>query len=163
VLVRLAQRADAAAIADIYNQGIADRVATFEVRLRTTAQLEEKLADLRYPVVVADEGRVLGWAGLSEYSPRECYRGVADFSVYLDRSARGRGLGKRLLEALLTEASRAGFWKVTSRVFVKNAVSRALCSSCGFREVGVHHKHAQLDGEWLDVVTVERLIPENQR
>src|SRR5262245_53690711 len=92
---RLATPADAAAIADIYNQGIADRGATFETRPRTPAEIADKLQDAGpYPTLVAeDEGRILGWAALSGYRPRECYAGIAEFSIYLDRAARGRGVG----------------------------------------------------------------------
>ena len=102
-----------------------------------------------------------GWAGLSSYRARACYAGIAEFSIYLDRNARGRGIGRQLLAALVDAARGRGYWKLVSRVFPANAASRALCRACGFREVGVYEKHAQLDGQWMDVVIVERLIPEN--
>jgi phosphinothricin acetyltransferase len=98
---------------------------------------------------------------LSRYRPRECYAGIAEFSIYLDRSARGRGLGRQLLSALIDVAREHGYWKLVSRIFPSNAGSRALCRSCGFREVGTYEKHGRLDGQWRDVVIVERLIPEN--
>jgi phosphinothricin acetyltransferase len=161
--IRLAQVTDAAAIAAIYNQGIAERGATFETIPRTVADLEERLADVgRYPLLVAEDsgGRVLGWAGLSSYRSRECYAGIAEFSIYLDCTARGRGVGRRLLTALADTAARRSFWKLVSRIFPFNAASRALCRACGFREVGTYEKHARLDGEWLDVIIVERsLLP----
>ena len=161
--IRLAAAGDAAAIADIYNQGIADRGATFETELRTAEQIAVRLRDTEWPLLVVTEGpAVLGWAGLSRYRPRACYAGIAEFAIYLDRSARGRGLGRDLLQALTDEARRRGFWKLVSRIFPFNAASRALCRAAGFREVGVYEKHACLDGQWLDVVIVERLIPENQ-
>ena len=118
----------------------------------------------RYPtlVMVNDADEVVAWAGLSSYRSRACYDGIADFSIYLDRSVRGQGLGKVLLQALLDEAQARGFWKVLSRIFTFNAASLALCSSCGFREVGVYEKHACLEGRWLDCVIVEHLIPANQ-
>lgn len=116
-----------------------------------------------YPLVVAvdDAGRVVGWAGLSGYRPRDCYAGIGEFSVYLAADARGRGLGRELLGALIDIARERGYWKLLSRIFLFNAASRALCRACGFREVGIYEKHGQLDGRWLDVVIVERLIPEN--
>ena len=102
-----------------------------------------------------------GWAALSIYRSRPCYAGIAEFSIYLDRAARGRGVGRQLLAALIDAARDRGYWKLVSRVFPFNTASRALCRSCGFREVGIYEKHGCLDGVWLDVVVVERLIPEN--
>lgn len=161
--IRHATADDAAAIAGIYNQGIEDRGATFETEPRTEADIRARLAGAaRQPLLVlAEDGVVLGWAGLSGYRDRPCYAGIAEFSIYLDRTARGRGLGRRLLEALVDAARQAGYWKLVSRVFPFNDASRALCRSSGFREVGTYEKHGRLDGRWLDVVIVERLIPEN--
>jgi len=156
---RPAGPADAAAIARIYNQGIADRIATFETRRRTPDEVAAWF-DGRHPVVVVEAGgRVIAFASTFVYRPRECYAGVAEFSVYVERGARGQGAGRLALEALLAEAERAGFWKLVSRVFVENAASRRLLASLGFREVGVYEKHGKLDGAWRDVVIVERLIP----
>ena len=151
---------DAAAVAAIYNQGIAERGATFETEPRTAADLVPRLTDPRYPVLVAVDaaGGVLGWAGLSAYRPRDCYAGIAEFSIYLDAAARGRGVGRTLLSALIDIAEQAGFWKLVSRVFPFNTASRALCRACGFREVGLYERHGRLDGRWLDVVIVERLL-----
>jgi phosphinothricin acetyltransferase len=163
IAIRAATEGDARAIADIYNQGIEERGATFETALRSADEILAKLADgARFPLLVAgDEGEVLGWAGLSPYRPRSCYGGIAEFSIYLERSARGRGLGRQLLMSLIDLARDRGYWKLVSRIFPFNAASRALCHTCGFREVGVYEKHGCLDGQWLDVVIVERLIPEN--
>jgi len=162
ITIRAANGRDAEAIARIYNQGIEDRGATFETAPRSAADIESKIADSRHPLlVVEEEGRVLGWAGLSAYRARPCYAGIAEFSIYLDRTARGRGLGRRLLGGLVDAARERGYWKLVSRIFAFNTASRALCKSCGFREVGVYEKHGRLDGAWLDVVIVERVIPEN--
>jgi phosphinothricin acetyltransferase len=155
---RPATLADAAAIARIYNQGIEDRVATFETRLRTVADIE-KWFDGRHPVVVVeDEAGVQAFAATSTYRPRECYGGIAEFSVYVARETRGHGAGRLAMQALLEAARQAGYWKVLSRIFPENTASRELCRSLGFREVGVYEKHAQLDGVWRDVVIVERLV-----
>jgi phosphinothricin acetyltransferase len=161
--LRAARVDDAEAIADIYNQGIAGRGATFETAPKTADDIRARLVGHdALPLIVADEaGSVIGWAGLSGYRPRACYAGIAEFSIYVDQAARGRGVGRRLLEALVGAARDRGCWKLVSRVFPFNTASRALCRSCGFREVGVYEKHGQLDGRWLDVVIVERLIPEN--
>lgn len=165
-LIRPARPSDSPAVTAIYNQGIAERRATFETRPRQVGDMAARIADTtRYPMIVAvDEvDRPIGWGGLSGYRPRECYAGIAEISVYLDRSARGCGLGRRMLDALVLAARDAGYWKLVSRVFTFNAASRAICRASGFREVGIYEKHAQLEGEWLDVVIVERLIPENLR
>jgi len=156
--VRLATVADAGSIAAIYNDGIEDRVATFETRLRTADDIEAWF-DGRHPILVADDGTaVVGFASTSTYRPRDAYAGVAEFGVYVARSSRGEGIGRALMEALADEAAARGFWKLVSRVFVENAASRALLMSVGFREVGIYHRHGKLDGAWRDVVIVERLI-----
>jgi L-amino acid N-acyltransferase YncA len=164
IVVRPVDERDAEAVARIYNEGIADRVATFETEPRSA---EDRLNVIReskgrYAFVVAeDEGRVVGWASTSLYRSRPCYRGVAEFSIYVGREARGRGVGRPLLEGLIDQAEAMGFWKLLSRVFPDNTASRALCQRMGFREVGVYEKHAKLDGVWRDVIIVERLIPNN--
>ncbi len=158
---RPATLADAEAIATIYNDGIADRIATFETRPRAAEDVRAWFGG-RYPVVVVEEGEtLLAFASTSSYSPRECYAGIAEFSVYVARAARGRGAGRAAMLALIAAAEAAGFWKLVSRVFVENGASRALLLSVGFREVGVHQHHARLDGIWRDVVVVERLLPAN--
>ena len=149
---------DREAIARIYNAGISERAYTFETRPRTVEEIGQWLGG-RFPVVVVEEaGRVVAFASTGAYSPRECYAGVADFSVYVAPEARGRGAGRTALQALLTAAEAAGFHKLTSRVFATNATSRDMLTKLGFREVGLHQKHARLDGVWHDIVVVERLL-----
>jgi L-amino acid N-acyltransferase YncA len=161
--IRRAGISDAAAIAQIYNQGIEDRAATFETRQRTPEDIEVWF-DGRHPIVVAEQdGIIIAFASTSSYRPRDCYAGIAEFSVYVARDQRGKGAGRLVMEALLAEAERAGFWKLLSRVFPENTASRALLRTLGFREVGVYEKHAQLDDEWRDVVIVERLLTANQQ
>lgn len=156
--LRLATPDDAAVIATIYNQGIEDRVATFETRLRTPEEIEQWFDGVHPIVVLETDQQVIAFASTSLYRPRPCYTGIAEFSVYVERAWRGRGAGRLALEGLLEEAEKAGFWKLVSRVFVENTASRALLRRLGFREVGVYEKHAQLDGVWRDVVIVERLL-----
>jgi phosphinothricin acetyltransferase len=158
---RPAELRDASAIADIYNQGIEDRLATFETEPRTAEAVEGLLGARagRYPaVVVEDSGHVLGFAWMSEYRPRDAYAGVAEVSIYVGRAARGQGVGRLALGALITEAEGRGFWKLVSRIFPENQASRRLCAALGFREVGVYRRHGQLDGKWMDCVIVERLL-----
>ena len=161
--IRTASVDDAPAIAEIYNQGIEDRVATFETERRSADQRAwVKAIAGRYPGIVAQiDGEIIGWAGAGPYRERECYGGIGEFSMYVRRDWRGRGVGDLLVAALISEAERLGLWKLLSRIFTFNEASRALCRKHGFREVGVYEKHARLDGRWLDVVIVERLISSN--
>jgi phosphinothricin acetyltransferase len=159
---RPARRADAEAIAAIYNEGIEDRLATFETRPRTPADAAAWL-DAGIPLVVVEDGDdVVAWASAAPYRPeREAYAGVGDFSVYVARPLRGRGAGRVAMEALVAEARGRGLWKLVGRVFPENEASLALCRALGFREVGTYRRHAKLDGEWRDVVVVERLLDED--
>jgi phosphinothricin acetyltransferase len=157
---RSATLADTAAIARIYNEGIEDRIATFETRPRTPADVAAWIRGVHPVVVVEESGSVVAFASTSTYRPRECYAGVADFSVYAARAARGRGAGRVAMEALMDAAAKAGFRKLVSRVFVENTASRTLLRSAGFREVGTYERHGKLDGTWHDVVIVEKLLGE---
>jgi phosphinothricin acetyltransferase len=160
---RPATPADAERIAQIYNEGIEDRVGTFETRPRTTDDIRAWF-DGRHPIVVVEEdGAVIAFASTSTYRPRDAYAGIAEFSVYVARAGRGHGAGAAAMRALIDAARPAGIWKLVSRIFIENTASRRLMTSMGFREVGIYEKHARLDGQWRDVVIVERLIPENIR
>jgi phosphinothricin acetyltransferase len=156
---RLATPDDAPAIASIYNQGIEDRIATFETRLRSEADVRAWFEDTAHPIiVVVDEHRVVAYATTSLYRPRKCYAGIAEFGVYVARDTRGKGAGRQAMLALFEAARARGFWKLLSRIFVENTASRALMQSVGFREVGIYEKHGQLDGIWRDCVIVEKLL-----
>jgi phosphinothricin acetyltransferase len=160
---RLATVADAAAIVQIYNQGIDDRIATLETEPRSVEQMEATLREKgdRYPTVVVErDGEVVAWAGFGSYRSRPCYAGIGEHSVYVAREARGLGAGLVALEALLDVAEECGFWKLASRIFPENTASLALHRKAGFREVGVYRRHAKLDGEWRDCVVVEKLLGE---
>lgn len=159
--VRLATTADAGAIAAIYNQGIEDRVGTFETAMRP-AEAIVSWFDGRHPIVVAEQDdEVIAYASTSSYRNRPCYAGIAEFSVYVRRDWRGKGAGSMALARLLQECEEAGFWKLISRVFVENTASRGLLRRFHFREVGIYEKHGQLDGLWRDVVIVEYLFTRN--
>ncbi|MBE2316603.1 N-acetyltransferase [Solirubrobacter sp. CPCC 204708] len=158
--IRPATAADAAQIVAIYNHGIAERQATFETRPRSTDDVAEWLAARRPFLVATDGDAVLGFARVSAYSTRAAYAGVGEHTVYVSHTARGRGVGVALLNALADAATQAGYHKLTSRVFATNAASLALHRKAGFTEVGVQRRHAQLDGEWKDTVLVERLLGE---
>jgi L-amino acid N-acyltransferase YncA len=161
-VVRAGVAGDAASICAIYNQGIEERIATFETRLRTPADIEGWFSPGALPVVVAEEdSRVLGFASSSSYSTRECYNGIREFSIYVDRKARGKGLSRLLLLALSEATVRSGGWKLTSRIFPENVASLEACRAAGFRVVGTHFRHAKLDGVWRDVVTIEKLLDQD--
>jgi L-amino acid N-acyltransferase YncA len=152
MLPRSATPDDAEAIALIYNQGIDDRIATFETMPRSAEDIR-RWFDGKHPIVVIeDTGKVIAFASTSTYRPRDCYSGIAEFSVYVAREARGRGAGRLAMQALIEAAERARFWKLVSRVFLDNVASRRLLESLGFREVGIYEKHGKLDGVWRDVV-----------
>ena len=160
---RIATVADAEAIARIYNEGIADRIATFETEARTPAQMASALTDKgdRYPTVVVERaGAVVAWAGAGAYRSRPAYAGVAEHSVYVARAARGTGAGRAALEELCRAYAERGFWKIVSRIFPENTASLQLHERCGFRVVGVYRRHGRLEGVWRDCVIVERLLGE---
>jgi L-amino acid N-acyltransferase YncA len=155
--VRPAVAGDAASVAAIYNEGIEDRVATFETSPRSPEEVAAWLSSL--PFVVAERnGRVVGFARVAPYSDRCVYEGVGEHGVYVARSARGTGIGRLLLADVCASAERAGLYKLTARILTDNAASLAVHRASGFREVGVQLRHGRLDGEWKDVMLVERLL-----
>jgi phosphinothricin acetyltransferase len=160
VRVREADPGDAEAIALIYNEGIEERQATFDTRPRTAAEMGERLGDAGAPPFLVAElnGRVAGWARVSPTSSRECYAGVGEASIYVGRGHRAAGVGRALLEALAAAAERAGYWKLVGLVFPTNAASVGLLRAVGFRDVGMHRRHGRLEGEWRDVLVLERLL-----
>jgi phosphinothricin acetyltransferase len=158
-IVRRAVPVDAEAICAIYNAAIEERGSTFETSTRSAADFEPKIDDARFPLLVCETGGgISGWAGLASYSTRACYAGIGEASVYVGPDARGRGLGTMLAEALAAAAEDRGFHKLLGKLFTENEASVRLCSRCGFREVGIHRRHGQLDSEWRDVLVVERLL-----
>ena len=159
--VRRATVADAEAICRIYNQGIEDRVATLETELRTPEERRQWLAGRspRHPVIVAEaNGEVVGWGSLNVFNPREAYRFVADFSVYVERAWRGKGVGKVVLERLVELAREHGFHKMVLSAFPTNTGGMALYERLGFRTVGVYREQGMLDGKWVDTIIMEKLL-----
>jgi L-amino acid N-acyltransferase YncA len=156
---RAATLADAAAIAAIYNEGIADRIATFETEPRTAGQIAGWFTGRRLVMVAETEKtEPVAFAASFPYSARPCYAGISEFSVYVRRDSRGRGAGRSVLAALIEAAADAGLHKLTSRVFPENIASRALLKGLGFEEIGIHRRHGKLDGVWRDCVIVERSL-----
>jgi L-amino acid N-acyltransferase YncA len=157
--IRRARASDAERLAEIFNQGIEDRVATFETRPQSPEALTGLIAAAP-PLIVAEiDGAVVGWAKVAAYEDRhDYYVGIGEATLYIAREARGRGIGGALLDALASEAARAGYHKLVGKIFTSNEASIAMVRNCGWREVGVHKRHGQLDGEWKDVLVVERLL-----
>lgn len=161
ISIRGARREDLPAITRIYNDGIRDRVATLETAERTEEERGEWLAarDERTPVYVAvREGEVVGWGSLNRFNPRPAYRFVADFSVYVDRAARGGGVGGVLLEHLVRMARELGYHKLVLSAFPSNERGMRLYRRFGFREVGIYREQGVLDGQWVDTVVMELLL-----
>jgi phosphinothricin acetyltransferase len=157
--IRAARRADAEAICAIYNAAIAERVATFETSPSSPEDLDWAIGEERFALLVAElDGKVLGWAGLSPYSRRAWYSGVAEASVYVDAAARRAGVGAALTDALAKAAAAGGFHKLIAKLFTGNAASIRLFERCGFESVGIHRRHGTLDGRWLDVLLMERSL-----
>lgn len=160
--VRLAAVDDAEAISRIYNQGIEDRVATLETEPRTPEERRRWLAGRspRHPVIVAENehGEVVGWGSLNPFNPRDAYRYVADFSVYAERSYRGKGVGTALLTRLIELGREHGFHKLVLSAFPSNTGGMALYAKLGFRTVGVYREQGLLDGQWVDTIAMEKLL-----
>ncbi len=159
--VRPAIEADAAAIGEIYNQGIDDRLATLETERRTPEERRQWLKSRgpRHPVIVAeDDGRVIAWGSLNPFNPREAYRHVADFSIYVERGYRGRGTGRVVLTRLVELAREHGYHKMVLSAFPFNAAGMALYERLGFRTVGVYREQGMLDGRWVDTIVMEKLL-----
>jgi phosphinothricin acetyltransferase len=161
VTVRPAVMHDADAICTIQNQGIADRMATLDTTPRAPDDTRAWLAERgpRHPVLVADvEGAVVGWASLNRFNPRPAYDYVADFSVYVERGWRGTGVGRELLARLVDRARDIGFHKMVLAAMAFNTAGIALYTRAGFARVGIYHEQGQLDGKWVDVVIMEKIL-----
>lgn len=160
--IRDATLDDAAAIARIYNQGIEDRVATLETQLRAPEERAEWLAarDSRHPVLVATDGdgAVVGWGSLNSFNPRPAYDHVVDFSIYVGREQRGRGIGDALLSVLEERSRMLGYHKLVLAAFPTNAPGMRLYERHGFVTVGIYHEQGMLDGRWVDVITMEKML-----
>jgi len=159
--LRPARESDAEALCLIYNQGIEDRVATLEIELRTPQERREWLAARgpRHPVIVAEaDTAVVGWGSLNVFNARPAYRHVADFSVYVERAWRGKGVGHRLLERLIETAREIGYHKMVLSTFPTNAGGVRLYERLGFSRVGVYREQGMLDGAWVDTLIMEKLF-----
>jgi len=159
--IRTATVDDADAIGEIHNQGILDRVATLDTATRTPEAVRAWLVGRgpRHPVVVAEVGgQLVGWGSLNSFNPRPAYDYVADFSVYVERSWRGKGVGRRLLDRLIDLAREAGYHKMVLSALASNDAGIGLYTSAGFSRVGIYREQGQVDGQWVDVVIMEKVL-----
>jgi len=145
-------------MAEVFNQGVEDRVATFETNPATAADASRWIAD-DLVIVGERDGDVVGFAKASQYADRHAYyEGVREATLYVEREARRTGIGRRLLEALAEAAAGDGANKLVGKIFTSNRPSIAMVGDLGWREVGVHERHGRLDDEWKDVLVVEKLL-----
>ncbi|MDF1595909.1 MAG: GNAT family N-acetyltransferase [Acidimicrobiia bacterium] len=155
MMIEPMQSSDWPEVAHIYTEGIATGNATFEVEAPSWADWDAgHLQEGR--IVARSPGRIDGWAALSPVSDRCAYGGVAEVSVYVAVEAQTRGIGRALLERLITESERAGIWMLQAGIFPENRASIALHQTCGFRIVGTRERLGQMNGRWRDVTLLER-------
>ncbi len=147
--------ADWPAVRSIYAEGIAAGNATFETETPDWEQWNRAHVE-SCRLVARSAGELLGWAVLTRVSARPAYAGVAEVSVYVAERARGTGIGTRLLQALVEESERAGFWTLQAGIFSENTASVRVHERCGFRVVGTREKIAALHGVWRDTTLMER-------
>jgi phosphinothricin acetyltransferase len=153
--IRDLRPADWTEVVRIYEEGIRTGNATFETDVPSWETWDAgHLAGHR--LVVTLDGAVVGWAALAAVSPRECYSGVAEHSIYMAEHVRGLGFGRQLLAALVASSEAGGIWTLQSGVFPENEASIALHLALGFRVVGVRERLGRLHGVWRDVVLLER-------
>lgn len=162
--IRAAAAADAAAMARIYNEGIAERVATFETREKSAQALAALIDSGALALVAERDGEIVAFVKVGPYDDAShYYAGIGEATLYVDRGARRSGVGRALMGAVATAAEERGYYKLVGKIFTSNAPSIALVEACGWRQVGVHRRHGRLDGEWKDVVVVERLLGDAAR
>lgn len=160
--IRPATTDDIPAITEIYNQAVLTTTATFDTETRRLAEQQTWFTnhDARHPVVVAElDGAVVGWASLSQWSDRRAYADTAEISVYVSEAFRGRGVGRRLLEAIVQEGQRVGLHTVIARIADGNAVSVHLHRSVGFEPIGVMKEVGRKFGKLLDVHLMQKIYP----
>ncbi|WP_227521585.1 arsinothricin resistance N-acetyltransferase ArsN1 family A [Bacillus alkalisoli] len=161
VTIRESKQEDIEAILRIYNQGIEDRIATLETVLKDTEYMREwyKMHQDRYQVIVAEnKEQVVGWASLNIYNSRCAYDGVADLSIYIERESRGKGMGGKLIDKIEVIARRNNFHKIILSTFHFNQLGQTLYRKKGYREVGIFRNQGILDGQFVDVMAMEKLL-----
>jgi len=162
IAIRVMTADDARAVLAIYQAGMDAGNASFEHTAPTWEAFDAGRLPAHRHVAVDADGVILGWVAVSQVSAREVYAGVVEHSIYVDAAARGRGVGRALLDALVASTEAAGIWTIQSGIFPENTASRALHRAAGFREIGLRERigrHASQGNRWRDVVFVERRSP----
>jgi L-amino acid N-acyltransferase YncA len=152
-------------VAAIYNEGIEERSATFRTEPIRAEEVEGWIdhGERFTPLVCEDHQGLAGFIAVRPYAAPRFYEGVGEYGLYVARRARRRGVGRALLNAACAHAARLGYWKLVGKPFTTNRSSIDLAHACGFRDVGVHRRHGRLEGEWRDVLVVERLLGDAAR
>lgn len=164
LVTRPAREEDAAALREIFDEGVQDGLATFDTEPRSLDGQRRLIAaaaeDPKHPILVADlRGWVLGWIAIEPYDRRPQLEDIGEVVVFVRRSFRNYGVGRQLMKTIQQEAQRLGYRKLVGRVLANNYDSRRLCRATGWREVGQHEKHARREDVLRDVVVVEYLVP----
>lgn len=155
LIIRQMQVTDLNRVLEIFGEGLETKIATFETVIPSRNAWHQSHHP-RLSFVAVIEKQVEGWIALSQVSKREVYRGVGEISVYISDSARGQGLGTVLMEKMIQESEKVGYWTLQSSIFERNQSSIALHSKVGFQVVGIREKIAQRDGEWQNTAIMER-------
>lgn len=161
ILIREANMNDLEPIMNIYNQGIEDRIATLESETKDLIYMKDWFNHHkdRYKIIVAEqEGHILGWSSINQYSSRCAYAGVGDLSIYIARDHRGKGVGSLLLKEIEEVAIENGFYKILLFTFPFNEMGQSLYKKNGYREVGIFKNQGILDGKFVDVMAMEKMI-----
>ncbi|MDH3763668.1 MAG: GNAT family N-acetyltransferase [Gammaproteobacteria bacterium] len=154
-MIRSLKNNDAGAVLEIYRQGLDSGEASFETEPPDWAHWQNKYHDF-CRLVCEQDGKVSGWAALAPVSARDCYRGVAEVSVYVATDRLGQGIGSKLMKALVEVSERHGIWSLYSSIFPENQATLKLHLRNGFREVGIRERIARRDGRWRDTLILER-------
>jgi L-amino acid N-acyltransferase YncA len=153
--IELLDKKHYASVAKVYKEGLATGIASFETNIPNWEQWDKKfLRQCRYVVLIKNE--VVAWCALSAISKREVYKGVAEDTIYVSKLHQGKGIGKKLLQYLIQETEKAGFWTLQAGIFSENKASLKLHEDCGFRIIGVRKNIAKREGKWHDNVLMER-------
>lgn len=154
-MIRAIKSSDARDILEIYKYGLDGRNATFETKVPDWDEWENKFHE-HSRLAFTENERVIGWAGITPFSKREVYKGVAEVSIYIHPDFSGKGIGSQLMEALIASSEKHGIWTLFSSVFPENKATISLHMKFGFRLMGRREKIAKLDGVWRDTLIFER-------
>lgn len=155
MIIRPMQASDWSQVAQIYADGIAQRIATFETTVPIWEFWDDKHLEIGRLVAV-EHDVILGWVALGAVSHRAVYRGVVEDTIYIASEAQGKGIGTALMNAMIQASETAGIWSIVAVTFEENHASIALHKKCGFRMVGYRERIAKLDGVWRNTVMLER-------